>query len=308
VTNILERSYKTDEGNMLWLNCLDPSCPGGRGFRNIGEVTGTHDGGWGWGGKFADFNNDGLMDIFTVNGFVTGDLKHNYWFAIQEMVTQTKNQTADARDWPVMGDRDLSGRDPSRLFMQQDRPPSQGGQQGGKDAQSTMTPAFVEVARQSGITDTFNGRGIAIADFNHDGLLDMYIANQGAPSTYYVNEGSKTSRKSGDFVWLKLTGRPDLPLIVGGRTLASTADAVGARVTVTTDRGQMVREVQGGMGFASQSEHAIHFGIPDPAAVEQISIRWPSGRLQEFAGDAARAIIGKHTRIFEVEEVARSQN
>ncbi len=320
VTNILERSYKTDEGNMLWLNCLNPSCPGGRGFRNVGEITGTHDGGWGWGGKFADFNNDGLMDIFTVNGFVTGDLKRNYWFAIQEMVTQTKNQTADSRDWPVMGDRDLSGRDLSRLFIQQaqtekgnkatrQRGNEAGGRQrGGEDvAHGTMTPAFVEVAEQSGITDTYNGRGIAMADFNHDGLLDMYIANQGAPSTYYVNESSKRSHKPGGFIWLKLAGRPDLPMTIGNRTLASTSDAVGARVTVTTDGGQMVREVQGGMGFASQSEHAVHFGVPESASIPKITIRWPSGRVQEFSGDAALSLMNKHTRVSEVEEVAQSQ-
>lgn len=307
VTNILERNYKTDEGNMLWLNCLDPSCPGGRGFRNIGEVTGTHDGGWGWGGKFADFNNDGLMDIFTVNGFVTGDLKRNYWFAIQEMVTQTKNQTADARDWPVMGDRDLSGHDSSRLFIQQARMKEGNKATRQQGSEESMVPSFVEVARESGITDTYNGRGIAVADFNHDGWLDMYIANQGAPSSYYVNESLKGSPNTGGFLWLKLAGRPDLPITIGGRTLASTSDAVGTRVTVMTDRGQMVREVQGGMGFASQSEHAVHFGIPEAAVVQSITIRWPSGRTREFAGEAAQSLVNKHTNISEVEEVAQSQ-
>jgi hypothetical protein len=323
VTNILERSYKTDEGNMLWLNCVDPACPGGRGFRNVGEATKTHDGGWGWGGKFADFNNDGLMDIFTVNGFVTGDLNRNYWFAIQEMVTQTKNQTADARDWPIMGDRDLSGRELSRLFLQQatrqqgneatrqqgnEATRQQGNEATRQQGNEATTPSFVEVARQSGITDTYNGRGIALADFNHDGLLDMYIANQGAPSCYYLNNTGKTdATKNAGFLWLKLTGRPDLPMQIGDRNLASTADAVGARVTVYTDQGQMVREVQGGMGFASQSEHAVHFGIPDPAAVRRITIQWPGGRMQEFAGEAARSMLNKHARIFEVDDIAQSR-
>ncbi len=187
VTNVLSRQYKTDEGNMLWLNCVDPACPGGRGFRNIAEAAGVNDGGWGWGAKFADFNNDGLPDIYAVNGFVTGDPDHNYWYQIQEMVTQTKNQTTDAADWPVMGTRDLSGHERGRLFIQ--LPPS------GKDG--AAGPRFAEVAERCGITDTFNGRGIALADYNLDGAIDMYVANQGAPSCYYVNASPSPAKGRG---------------------------------------------------------------------------------------------------------------
>jgi hypothetical protein len=61
----------------------------------------------------------------------------------------------------------------------------------------------------------------------------------------------------------------------------------------------MIREVQGGMGFASQSEHAVHFGLPEPATVSRITIAWPSGRTQEFAGDAIRALVNHHVRIVE---------
>ncbi len=282
VTNILSHKYKTDEGNMLWLNCADGACPGGRGFRNAAKACGTQDGGWGWAGKFADFNNDGLLDVFTVNGFVTGDPERTYWYQIQEMVTQTKNQTVDARDWPVMGRRDLSGYEPSRLFIQV----------ASKQKKPLADPQFVEAAMESGISDTFNGRGIALADFNLDGRLDIYVANQNAPSCYYVNQSAAADR--GSFIRLKLVGAPDGARVVGGRRLESTLDAVGARVTLITRAGRTVREVQGGMGFASQSEYAVHMGVPDPAAVERIVVDWPSGSTSEVTGDTARAYIGHH--------------
>ena len=286
VSNVLEKRYKTDEGNMLWLNCADPAAPGGRGFRNIAKVSGTMDGGWGWGCKFADFNNDGLLDIFAENGFVTGDPNQNYWYQIQEMVTQTKNQTMDAADWPAMGNRDLSGHDGKRLFMQI-RPEA-------SDSTSNE-PRFREVAQRAGIVETFNGRGIAVADFNLDGTLDMYVANQGAPSCYYVNTSFRGKTQPG-FLRLLLVGRPDLGVRVGGRVLASTMNAVGARVTVHTRNGIQIREVQGGMGFASQSEYAVHFGIPDLASIERITIQWPSSRVQEVVGSQARALINHHVR------------
>jgi hypothetical protein len=287
ITNILERNYKTDEGNMLWINRTDPAAPGGRGFANLAEAGGTNDGGWGWGGKFADFNHDGRMDIYTVNGFVTGDPNRNYWFQIQEMVTQTRNQTADAADWPVMGDRDLSGQDRGRLFMQ--LPPEPGRLRG--------TPHFAEVAQAAGIADKFNGRGIALADFNLDGRVDMHIANQGATSCLYINESPAAADRS--FLRIQLVGRPDDAVELAGRRLASTRDAVGARVVVEAGDLLQMREVQGGIGFASQSEYALHFGIPDPAAVKAIEVRWPSGRVQRFDGDAAGAMLGRHVRLVE---------
>ncbi len=292
VTNILERRYKTDEGNMLWLSGADTLSPGGRGFRNISQQVGTHDGGWGWGGKFADFNNDGLLDIYTVNGFVTGDADHNYWYAIQEMVTQTKNQTADAADWPVMGDRDLSGYERGRLFMQVE-----------SQEENSSTPAFVEMAELAGIADLYNGRGIAVADYNLDGWLDMYVANQGAPSCYYVNRTGKSdlrTKSSGRaYMSLDLVGRPDQPVIVGSRQLASTKDAVGARATIVTSAGQQMREVQGGMGFSSQSEHAIHFGFGENEILHSIRVRWPSGRVQDYDAEDAKEMLNSRVRIVE---------
>lgn len=290
VSNVFERRYKTDEGNMLWLNCADAQCPGGRGFRNIAEASGTMDGGWGWGCKFADFNNDGLLDIFALNGFVTGDPDHNYWYQIQEMVTQTKNQTTDAADWPIMGKRDLSGHDQKRLFMQvQPRP----------NGKSPRDPQFVELAGAAGIVETYNGRGVALADFNLDGALDMYVANQGAPSCLYLNTSFRDNKPRPGFLRFILTGRPELGVKVGDRVLASTTDAVGARVSLHTKSGIQIREVQGGQGFASQSEFALHFGVPDPNAVERITIQWPSSRVQEISGPKARALINHHVRLVE---------
>ena len=313
VTNILERRYKTDEGNMLWLNCADPACPGGRGFKNVALQSGTFDGGWGWAGKFVDFNNDGLLDIYTVNGFVTGNSERNYWFQIQEMVTQTKNQTADARVWPAMEDRDLSGHERGRLFLQLPRShlPTQDNLKV-LPSEDGYIPRFADVAAESGITDTYNGRGIATADFNGDGWLDMFVANQGAPATYYVNQGRADEKADGNradptgFLRLHLVGRPDAPQTLGTRSFASTRDAVGARVTLFIQDGAQHREVQGGMGFASQSEHVVHFGVPEKEKVTGISIRWPSGRSQSIKKDSMQEMLNRMTRIEEpVEELAR---
>jgi hypothetical protein len=126
----------------------------------------------------------------------------------------------------------------------------------------------------------------------------MYFANQGAPSCYFVNTSFQGKKPPG-FLRALLVGRPDLGVKVGDRMLASTVNAVGARVIVHTKAGIQMREVQGGMGFASQSEYAVHFGIPDPTAVERITVQWPDGRTQEITGEPARALINHHVRWIE---------
>jgi hypothetical protein len=296
VTNILARRYKSDEGNMLWLNLADPSAPGGRRFWNAGLESGTYDGGWGWGAKFLDVNDDGLLDIFALNGFVTGDAEHTYWYALQEMVTQTKNNAADARDWPVMGNRDLSGYERSRLFIQLDpaldsrREPARG-----EDRDAPACPHFADLAAEAGIDDLENGRGVAVLDYDSDGALDLYVANQGGPSCLYHNQLEPGARH---WLGLELVGRPELAHETGGLRLATSASAVGTRVEVEAGGRKQIREVQGGIGYASQSERRVHFGLGGATAT-RLTVRWPSGRVQAFEGAALAACADGYARLVE---------
>jgi len=281
VTNILAENYKTDEGNMLWINQQ------GRDFVNAGRKTGTHDGGWGWGAKFADFDNDGRLDILEVNGFVTGrDPEHTYWYELQEMVTQLKNATANAADWPAMGDRDLSGYEKNRLWLQQ--------------APANGELRFVEAADALGVTDVRNGRGLATLDADNDGDVDFYIANQAAAGSYYRNElYGKTKRAGASWLALDLVGDPALAIEVNGRSTASTRDAIGARAIVTCGGRTQMREVQGGIGFAAQSDRRLYFGLDGCSTPESVELRWPSGRTERLAGASAAALVGKITRVVE---------
>jgi hypothetical protein len=278
VTNILAPRYKTDEGNMLWLNLADATAPHGRKFVNVGKKTGTHDGGWGWGAKFADFDNDGRLDILEANGFVTGpDAGTTYWYDLQEMVTQLKNATANAADWPVMGHRDLSGYEPNRLFLQ--RRPEKG------------ELRFVEVAQEAGIRDLYNGRGIALLDADGDGDVDLYIANQGKEGTYYKNLlYGPSGRDSSHWLGLDLAGDP---------AARSSRDAVGARAIVTCGSAKLRRDVEGGTGFAAQSDRRLFFGLGSCASPDAIEITWPGGHVQSIDGTAARPMVDRMTRIEE---------
>jgi hypothetical protein len=293
VTNIFAPPYKVDEGNMLWLNVADPERGAARRFWNAGRASGTSEGGWGWGAKFADLNNDGLLDIFALNGFITGDAKRPYWYDAQELFTQVNDNFSDSTAWPAIGDRDFQGHDRSRLFIQLPSVPHREPHRA-EDAY----PRFAELGVQAGIEDEFNGRGVAVVDYDNDGALDLYVANQGARSLLYHNRLRPSARRNG-WLGLKLVGRPELAQEVGGHRLASSIDAVGARVELTAGGVTLIREVSGGTGFASQSEFRLHFGLGDLGAPERLVVRWPSGRVQSFDGPALTAAMAGYARLVE---------
>jgi hypothetical protein len=142
---------------------------------------------------------------------------------------------------------------------------------------------FSDVGRPLRCDEIAESRGVAIADLNKDGKLDIVINNNAASPTIYLNRIST----NGNFFRCNLKGNP--AVLQSGR--GSSRDAVGARVEVDIlnhgERESLVRLVEAGSGFASQSEATLHFGLGDAVIIEEIRITWPSGRQQTISGPSS---------------------
>ena len=140
----------------------------------------------------------------------------------------------------------------------------------------------MDVARPTGADSAKDGRGVAIADFNGDGRLDIVINNNNETPTLYINN----LRRSGNAVELKLVGA------VGDDNVhvRSTRDALGAVVRLTAGGKTLTRQVEAGSGYASESMRPLHFGVGDADHVDAIEITWPGGRVQRIEGERLAAV------------------
>jgi hypothetical protein len=237
VTNITDDYMR--EGNFLWRNNGDLT------FADVSRETDTYNTGWGWCAKFLDYDNDGWQDLYVVNGWVSAG-KESYVPDIFEMITRPNIELADARNWPPMGSKSLSGYQKKRLFH------NEGG------------AGFKDHAARHGVDSVRDGRGIGVADFDNDGRLDMYVANANAEPYFYRNTLPP--------------GRNWVQFLLGSPK--ANRFAIGAQVRLTSGGRTQLSFVNGGNGFAAQSTNRVHFGLGSKEKIEKVEIRWPSGAKQ----------------------------
>ncbi|MFT7620946.1 MAG: hypothetical protein ACI9WU_000107 [Myxococcota bacterium] len=122
------------------------------------------------------------------------------------------------------------------------------------------SPPLQEASEASGLDLETNDHGLALADYNADGLLDVAIGTQRG-ARLFLNQ----SEAPGHWVAFALKGT------------VSNRDAYGARLTVTCNNAKTMRELTGGGTPASTHHRVIHVGLGDCAGPVQALVQWPSG-------------------------------
>jgi hypothetical protein len=239
-TNITEPSQLL-QGNDLWVPKSDRSAT----FENLASALGVDLGGWSWGAQFGDLNNDGAQDLYLTNGYVSAGERSSYWYDFGVIATGHSTIIGDAKNWPPMRGRSLSGYQRKRLWV--------------NDAAGRLT----DVAQVVGVKDTFDGRAVALADLGNRGVLDVLVANQRGPLLIYRN----TVEPGRHWIQFELEA-------MGNRS------AIGAHMELQWSGRKQAQVVAAATGFSAQNQRRVHYGLGAATSVDRVIIRWPSGQAQ----------------------------
>ena len=149
---------------------------------------------------------------------------------------------------------------------------------------------FIAVPDAGGAAGTELGQGefVMTADYDLDGFLDLLVANGGGPPTpLTTNAPYELFRNQGNSNhWLEL----DLQGTVSNR------DGIGAQVFLTAGGVTQLREQSGGINHSIQNHQRLHFGLAEHTEVQELTIHWPSGRVQRIENLPA-------DRLFQIVEI-----
>ena len=269
--------------NLLFLNQRDGT------FREVGldSATAYNEDGReqaGMGVAVADYDGDGLLDIFQTNFAEDANTLYRNLgaglFRDRSVAAGLATATRYVGWGTVFGDFDLDGW--PDLFVANGHVAPSIDSAGTQESFSQPRllywnrgdGVFHPVSERSGggIRSQHPSRGVAAGDLDNDGKLEIVVVNAGARPSLLRNRADTLGN------WL------------GVRAVARSGGfALGARVAVRTDQRTMVSEVRSGGGYLSQDDLRLHFGLGD-AETAMVEIQWPSGRVSSMEVSANQVV------------------
>jgi tetratricopeptide (TPR) repeat protein/peroxiredoxin len=242
---------KHARGNSLFRNL------GNGKFEDTSGKAGVEMGRWSWSSDAWDFDHDGFPDLYIANGMVSGpkreDLNSFFW---RRVVARSPHEATPShkyeQGWTALNellrsDYSWSGYERNVFFA------------------NNRDGTFSDVSACVALDFLEDGRSFALADFDHDGRLEVVLKNRNAPQLRLLKN---VMTDLGSSIAFRLAGS------------SSNRDAIGAAVTVTTPTGNQTKFVQAGSGFLSQHSKEVHFGLGEQQSPVHASIRWPNGVAQ----------------------------
>jgi len=218
---------------------------GGEKFSEIAQLSGISSTDWSWSPLFADFDNDGLKDLFISNG-LKRDFRNND-FRNRKLKRLEQAQKNGEKMSKVV--EELVFSTPQRKTINY-------------VFKNNGDLTFTKSSKDWGITDPTFSNGVAYADLDNDGDLDLVINNIDEEASILKNNTNK------NYIQFKFKGNKE------------NSFGIGTRVELQTRHSKQVVENYPTRGYQSSVEPLIHIGLGDIKIVDKAIITWPDGKVQ----------------------------
>jgi hypothetical protein len=229
--------------NMLQINRK------GEYFQETGLLSDLAATDWSWAPLFADFDQDGFQDLFIATGIPKrpNDLDYIKYVSSNQIQKKINNtRLVDNKALEMMP----SGKVHNYVFK-------------GSTSLNFKDQSGKWIERDSVIST-----GIAYADLDNDGDLDVVSNNIDANASIYENQSDSTS------AYLKLSFKLKTQNTFG----------IGTKAIAWQDGKMQTRQLYNSKGFQSSSEPIIHFGFPKKKQLDSLLIIWPDNTYQKQEG------------------------
>lgn len=220
---------------------------------------------WSWAPLLADFDNDGYKDLIVTNGILHDLSNQDFRNQMKRNIINRQKVTLEQAIQMMP-----SVKVQNELFK------NNGGL------------SFSKINNDWGLLENINSNGIAYADLDKDGDLDLVINNQMDNVSLYKNN------QTNNYLTIALQGTNTNP------------NAIGASVYVyTKGRMQSVSQFPS-RGFQSSVSSNLHFGLKGYSLVDSITVQWPTRKVSTLKNIAVNQILNISIEDANKEEIVES--
>jgi Na+-translocating ferredoxin:NAD+ oxidoreductase RnfD subunit len=262
------------EGNLLWYFYPNPKDKFYPIIKDQATYTGAlNENRFGWGGAAADFNNDGWIDLAQANGMVDNiydrkpDQKNDecpdFWYINEKIARSSPEIHKYVDNWGDIRGNCIHGMEKNRLYINR-----------GLDKK----PQFMDVADFAGMDQKANYRGMAVADFDNDGHMDLLVSSLYRNPLLFQNMPTEETKKNKWF-GLKLTSNNQAcnKMAIGSKIWLHSRDEKNNPISQYFET-TLVN------GFSAQHDPRVHMALMKNHQYESLSIMW-CGRIQKVYRD-----------------------
>ena len=213
-------------------------------FSDVSRLAGIATTDWSWGALLADLDNDGWKDVLITNG-MKRDVNNN------DANRQIKDNTEAAFAGRYTPDIDILPSKPIDNYAFRN--------------QGDLT--FQPVTEDWGLDYEGFSNGIAYADLDNDGDLDVVINNLDAEASVFINE---TDTDQQHYLSVELQGP------------ATNAFGLDSRVRIEAGGQSQLQEMTLTRGFQSSVAPVLHFGVGGATTIDTVAVTWPDGKQQRL--------------------------